>query len=294
MLKGQERGIAAMLLAGLLWGTSGTLSRLAPSSAAPLALAWARLFFGGLFTLCAALCAEKGGKNFLRSPFVLISGAMTAANQVCFFAAMDHLGVALGTMLVIGSSVVMAGIWGCFMGERPSGLWWFAAALGVAGSCAAALSSPGGSLSFDLPGLLFGLGGGLAYTGLGAVLKLMGERGFSALERNAMALSGGALLLLPLPLFFADMQWLASLQGASSALSMGLFSTALPYCFFAAALSRITVGQAYTIGLAEPLTAGLLGLCLLGEKLSLYGALGMALQLACMALTGWEATRKSR
>lgn len=109
-----------------------------------------------------------------------------------------------------------------------------------------------------------------------------------------MALSGGALLLLPLPLFFADMQWLASLQGASSALSMGLFSTALPYCFFAAALSRITVGQAYTIGLAEPLTAGLLGLCLLGEKLSLYGALGMALQLACMALTGWEATRKSR
>ena len=291
MVNEHKKGVAIMLLAGVCWGTSGTLSRLAPQGTAPIALAWTRLFCGGLFTLCAALLLSK--RTFsLKSPLILLSGVLTAANQICFFAAMDHLGVALGTMLVIGSSVIMAGILGCFTGERPSGLWWFAAAIGIIGSCFAAASSSGSSLSLDLPGLLFGLGGGLAYAGLGVTFKLMDSQGFSATWRNAVALSGGALLLLPLPLFVTPMRWLMSSAGVLSALSIGMVATAIPYCLFAAALSRISVGQAYTISLAEPLTAGLLGLFLLGESLSLWGALGMALQFSSMVLTGWEATRK--
>ena len=140
-------GIGAMLAAGLFWGGSGTISRFAPAAALdqPLALAWTRLFFGGVMLGAAALAVRRRGV-FLAARAALLAGLCTAMNQTGFFMSMDVLGVALSTMLVIGSSLVMAGVLGCFLGEAPSRLWWFAALLGIAGSCLAA--APGSAGAF--------------------------------------------------------------------------------------------------------------------------------------------------
>lgn len=140
-------GIGAMLAAGLFWGGSGTISRFAPAAALdqPLALAWTRLFFGGVMLGAAALAVRRRGV-FLAARAAFLAGICTAMNQTGFFMSMDVLGVALSTMLVIGSSLVMAGVLGCFLGEVPSRLWWFAALLGIAGSCLAA--APGSAGAF--------------------------------------------------------------------------------------------------------------------------------------------------
>ncbi|WOL39673.1 EamA family transporter [Pyramidobacter sp. YE332] len=285
-------GVFAMLMAGLFWGGSGTISRFAPAAALnqPLALAWTRLFFGGVM-LCAAALAVRRRGVFSTARAAFLAGICTAMNQTGFFISMDVLGVALGTMLVIGSSLVMAGVLGCFLGEAPSRLWWFAALLGVAGSCLAAAPGSSGA-SFQVAGLLWGLLGGLGYALLGLNLKLLARRGLGPLESNGAALLWGAVLMLPL-LWGRDMSWLATGRGMASALALGFFPTAVPYFFFALALARITVGQSYTIGLVEPLTAGLLGLFFLGETATAVQAAGMALEFACMALTGWDALHKS-
>ena len=269
-------GIGAMLAAGLFWGGSGTISRFAPAAALdqPLALAWTRLFFGGVMLGAAALAVRRRGV-FLAARAALLAGVCTAMNQTGFFMSMDVLGVALSTMLVIGSSLVMAGVLGCFLGEAPSRLWWFAALLGIAGSCLAAAPGSAGA-PFQLKGLLWGFLGGLGYALLGLNLKLLGRRGLGPLESNGAALLWGAALMLPL-LWKSDMSWLATARGMASAL----------------ALARITVGQSYTIGLLEPLTAGLLRLFFLGETVTAVQAAGMALEFACMALAGWDALHKN-
>ena len=269
-------GIGAMLAAGLFWGGSGTISRFAPAAALdqPLALAWTRLFFGGVMLGAAALAVRRRGV-FLAARAAFLAGICTAMNQTGFFMSMDVLGVALSTMLVIGSSLVMAGVLGCFLGEAPSRLWWFAALLGIAGSCLAAAPGSAGA-PFQLKGLLWGFLGGLGYALLGLNLKLLGRRGLGPLESNGAALLWGAALMLPL-LWKSDMSWLATGRGMASAL----------------ALARITVGQSYTIGLLEPLTAGLLGLFFLGETVTAVQAAGMALEFACMALAGWDALHKN-
>ena len=265
-----------MLMAGLFWGGSGTISRFAPAAALdqPLALAWTRLFFGGVMLGAAALAVRRRGV-FLAARTAFLAGICTAMNQTGFFMSMDVLGVALSTMLVIGSSLVMAGVLGCFLGEAPSRLWWFAALLGIAGSCLAAAPGSAGA-PFQLKGLLWGFLGGLGYALLGLNLKLLGRRGLGPLESNGAALLWGAALMLPL-LWKSDMSWLATARGMASAL----------------ALARITVGQSYTIGLLEPLTAGLLGLFFLGETVTAVQAAGMALEFACMALAGWDALHKN-
>lgn len=265
-----------MLMAGLFWGGSGTISRFAPAAALdqPLALAWTRMFFGGVMLGAAALAVRRRGV-FLAARAAFLAGICTAMNQTGFFMSMDVLGVALSTMLVIGSSLVMAGVLGCFLGEAPSRLWWFAALLGIAGSCLAAAPGSAGA-PFQLKGLLWGFLGGLGYALLGLNLKLLGRRGLGPLESNGAALLWGAALMLPL-LWKSDMSWLATARGMASAL----------------ALARITVGQSYTIGLLEPLTAGLLGLFFLGETVTAVQAAGMALEFACMALAGWDALHKN-
>ncbi len=287
----RRRGVLCMIIAGLTWGASGTISRFAPPQAlaAPLTLAWVRVFLGGLMLCLGALAAGKR-TAFLRQKEALAGGVCCALNQIGFFMSMDVVGVALGTMIVIGSSIVMAGIFGIFTGERPTLLWWTAALCGITGSCLAA--SAGSVTEFRLDGLLLGLLGGFGYACIGFCLRALGKKGFSPLESNGAALFFGSLLLLPLALR-ADLGWLLTPRGAVSALALGFIPTAVPYFFFVAALTRITVGQSYAVGLLEPLTAALLGIFLLGERIASTQALGMALELLCMVLAAWDATRNA-
>ena len=60
-------------------------------------------------------------------------------------------------------------------------------------------------------------------------------------------------------------------------LHLGLFATALAYILFGKGLRLVPLATAVTLSLAEPLTAGMLGVLLLGEKLSLPAGLGIVL-----------------
>jgi len=86
----------------------------------------------------------------------------------------------------------------------------------------------------------------------------------------------GALLLAPV-LFLADLSWLAQPRGLAVALHLGLVATAAAYTLFARGLSAVPVASAVTLSLAEPLTAGALGVVLLGEQLAPSALLGMGL-----------------
>ena len=60
-------------------------------------------------------------------------------------------------------------------------------------------------------------------------------------------------------------------------LHLGLLATALAYTLFGQGLRLTPLATAVTISLAEPLTAGILGVTLLGEKLTPLAGLGLAL-----------------
>jgi DME family drug/metabolite transporter len=92
----------------------------------------------------------------------------------------------------------------------------------------------------------------------------------------AIAFGGGALLLLPV-LLVVDLRWLAEPRGAIVAIELGALATALAYILFSAALTRLPVSWGATLSLAEPLTASLLGLLLLGESLAPFQLAGAAL-----------------
>ena len=93
----------------------------------------------------------------------------------------------------------------------------------------------------------------------------------------------GALFLLPL-LFSADLSWLGATRGWLLVLHLGVTATALSYWLFTRGLESVPASTAVTLSLAEPLTAGLLGVVVVGERLSIPAWCGLLSILAALVI----------
>jgi DME family drug/metabolite transporter len=275
-----------VILAAVLWGTTGTAQALAPDGAQPLAIGTLRLIVGGAALLATYLLGRKDSPRLPwfglpPGPVLLAAGCM-AAYQVLFFAGVRLTGVAVGTIVGIGSSPVLAGLLGIlFRGEKPGLRWLAATALAIGGCTLLALT--GEDIHVDLLGMLLAIGAGGAYATFSLASKHMLET--QPVEKvMAVVFSYGALLLSPL-LFFQPVAWLGSLHGAGVILWLGLMATALAYTLFGQGLRRTPLATAVTLSLAEPLTAGMLGILLLGEPLTPLAGLGIALIFSGLLLT---------
>ena len=92
-----------------------------------------------------------GARRRLSRPLAVAAVAM-AAYQPLFFGGVARTGVAVGTVVGIGSSPVFAGILGAVVrGERPGPRWLTATALALAGT--ALLVGTGGSDDVDPAGI---------------------------------------------------------------------------------------------------------------------------------------------
>jgi drug/metabolite transporter, DME family len=274
-------GALLVLAAGVLWGTSGTTQALAPVGASSLSIGALRLLVGGGALLLLSLV--RGGLGAERWPVApsIVAGLFIASYQLCFFAALGRTGVAVGTLVGIGSSPVFAGILGYLLrGERPGRSWGLATALAVAGC--GFLVGGGKGIAVDYPGVVLALGAGASYASYTMAIKalLPGRRPDAVM---AVVFCVGALFLSPL-LFTSDLHWVASAKGTAVVLYLGVVVTALSYWLFARGLRTVPVATAVTLSLAEPLTAALLGILFLGERLSGPALCGIPLLFAGLAV----------
>ncbi|MBE0698330.1 MAG: EamA family transporter [Anaerolineaceae bacterium] len=288
-----KKGILFILAAAVLWGTTGTAQALAPAGARPLGIGTLRLLVGGATLMLYYLTRQKATGNLPRSRLpvgpVLLAAACMAAYQVLFFAGVARTGVAVGTMVGIGSSPILAGILGFLTrGERPGRYWGLATLLAVAGCALLALA--GKEIQVDPFGLLLAVGAGAAYATFSLTSKGLLEQ--QPVERVMAAIFGlGAVLLLPL-LLTQDLSWLLQPGGIITVLHLGLLATALAYIFFGQGLLLTPLATAVTLSLAEPLTAALLGVTLLGEKLTLPAGLGIALIFSGLAILSLQKPKR--
>jgi DME family drug/metabolite transporter len=276
-----------VLIAAVLFGTTGTAQALGPSLE-PLALGAARILVGAALLAAVALAsgasrARAGGRE------VLLAGACVAVYQATFFAALAETGVAVGTVVAIGSAPAFAGLFACaFAGEPLRWRWALATGLACGGVCLLVL---GGGAGGDVSGVGVGLAlvSGAGYAGYAVVTKRMLAAGGSPEAVMATVFGTGALVLLPV-FALVPAGGLLQPEGAALALYLGAIPTALAYVLFARGLNRIGAGETATLTLAEPLTAAALGVIALGERPSAAAAAGAALVLSGLAVLAlWPA-----
>ncbi|MFJ4653572.1 winged helix-turn-helix transcriptional regulator [Nocardia sp. NPDC088792] len=285
-----RRGPAAILAAAVLWGSTGTAASLAPAGTPAAAIGSAGLALGGLLLFLTAHGDRLRGNGSARLRYrrperlLLVLGACAVAGYpVTFYPAVARTGVAVATVVALGSAPVFAGLltWATGQG-RPSPRWTAATLLAVTG-CAVLVLGPvllehgaGRSGSIDVLGIGLAACGGLTY----AVYSLIGgkliARGHDSSRVMGAMFGPAALPVLPV-ILHAGFAWLATPRGAAVAAHLALLTTFLAYRLFGYGLRHTTVAVATTLTLAEPAVAAVLGVSVVGERLPLVSWCGMAI-----------------
>ncbi len=284
-----RRNALAVTAAGVLWGTAGVagLALGERTGLQPLSVGWYRLAIAALVLLGAR--ALRGGWRpaVARAdlPRVAGVGVLLAWYQVAFFAAVDHAGVALATLVTLGLAPVLVAVATAAAGrERPRAAV-LAALVAIAGLALLVGVPSGGDPAGRVPGALLALGSAAGYAGVTLLSRGLAGRVAPA-DLTVAGFVVGAVALLPLAA--ASGLGLAAPGAAPSAgtlallLYLGAVPSALAYSLFFAGLRTTGATAAAVITLVEPLTAAVLAAVLVGERLGPAGLAGGALLLAAV------------
>ncbi|MDY7101309.1 MAG: EamA family transporter [Actinomycetota bacterium] len=277
-----RRARVLVLVAAVCFATTGTAQALGPDASSATVGA-ARIAVGALLLVAVERVAVEradgertgpigarrsaGGRSGL-SPraAVVVAGVGVACYQLCFFAGVRSAGVAVGTVVALGSAPVFAGVLVWLVDRvRPTGAWLAATVISMLGVGLLTVARTDGAGPASPTGVALSAGAGAAYALFTVASKQVLTGGASPTVVMSRAFGLGAVLLSPV-LVLGGSGWLATPSGVATALWLGAVPTALAYVLFARGLRSLPAEEVATLTLAEPVTAALLGVAVLGER----------------------------
>jgi len=293
--------VIGIVLAALLWGTTGTAASLLPASVSPLATGAATMCVGGLLL---ALTAPRQAAAVLRGGGAswrwTVPGALAVvAYPLAFYSSMSLAGVAVGNVVSLGTAPLFAALLERSLDpvgrrRRLDRRWAASAVAAVAGVALLAVSGHAGppdsaeasatstTGSTFLAGVALGLLAGLAYATYTYTAGRLLDLGHTARGSMAAQFGVGAVVLVPVLLLTgAPIVATASSVGVHLYLALGPMFVA--YLLFGAGLRTVSSSRATTVTLLEPVVATVLAVLVVGERLAPPGWLGLALVLAGVA-----------
>lgn len=300
--------VLAVLAAALLFGTTGTSMALGPDDTTPLSVGAVRLVIGGtgLAVIAFALARRHARQAPAAAPpralslsksgirplaLLVLTGFCLALYQPLFFLGTERNGVAVGTVVALGSAPILAGLleWGLTR-RVPSGTWMTATALATVGvvllGFGGEAAGSGGGGGTDPIGLLGSVGAGATFAVIANVQRRLLDQGWDPFTVvGSMGASSAVMSALVLP--FVDLSWLSTTAGLVMALWLGIATISIAYVMFTWGLGGLTAATAATLTLGEPLTASILGIVVLGERLSVLAIVGLAILATGLALLAW-------
>ena len=273
--EGWDAGPLLVLAAAVLWGTSGTAQALGPAGASPLLIAIVRVGLGGAVMLAAAAArGEFARPRRYLNPVFLVAGLAQAAFNFSYFTGLRMAGVAIGTMIAIGSVPIFSGLLGILFNREPAGARWYSAtAMAVVG--VGLLFGGCGAVSVNPLGVLFALLAGFSYSFF-TFLSGRLVRSFTPDALISVSFVLATFMLVPFALS-VPLDWVTTPSGGGLIAYMGLVSSALAYMLYGRGLRTVMISRVGTLTLAEPLTGSLLGVFLLREAVSATIVAGMIL-----------------
>ncbi|MFI1157893.1 DMT family transporter [Streptomyces sioyaensis] len=291
------RGLLYVTLAATAWGTAGAAAALLyrGSGLGPVALTFWRTF-GGLLLLLAvrALLRRRSGPAAAPAPYeplrrrltrVVVTGVALAVFQAAYFAAVEATGLAVGTVVTMGAGPVLIAIGARMtMGERlgPGGILAVAGAL--AGLTILVLGGDGGA-TVRPAGVGWALLSAAGCAAMTLATRRLGKAGGGDPYASTIgAFAVGALCLLPLAA--AEGLWPQAHDLGRSLLLLGYIAavpTALAYGLYFAGLAAVRAATASVLSLIEPVSAAVLAVAFLGERLTVATVTGTGVLLTAVA-----------
>lgn len=265
-------GALDVAAAAALWGTAGTVQELALPTASPVAVASVRCLLAGAILLAIAAPdrrARASLRDTLRTggrPLAAATIAM-ASFQASYLLGIRTAGVALGTLVALGSAPAWAGILALLGGRRPSRRWVGGTLVAVVGLLALVGGDAGGAA---VVGVVLAATAGVSYAAYATASSHLRTTDRAAVVTVIFTVCG--LVLAPAVLVEGIPTDTPAVGGL---LWLAVATTVVPYRLFLRGLPGVGAPTATTLSLIEPLTATLLAVVLVGERLAPAGSAGV-------------------
>jgi len=291
-----RRGLGYLALAGAAWGTTGAAVDLVyrSSDLGPTAISFWRLV-GALAILLTAQALRRTGapaarpttapSRWTRALLLGGAGAGMAVFQAGYFAAVRDTGLAVATIVTLGAGPVFTALAGrLLLGERIGRIGALAVCGALAGLAVLVLGNQ--SSSVRPAGIALALLSAAAYSSTALLARWTGRHGGgeSAGTLTAWSFGIGAVLLFPFALHQGLLPQTAHpLRVVLLLTYVAAVTTALAYPLYFAGAAVVRAATTATVMLIEPVSAALLAVTLLGERLSAATAVGTLVLLSAVA-----------
>jgi DME family drug/metabolite transporter len=290
--RGATFGSVCVLAAALLWGTTGTAAALAPGVGS-LAVGAVAMGVGGLLQAAAAIRGIRAHRAGLVAQWrtLAISAVAVAVYPLAFYTSMRLAGVAVGTVVSIGSAPMAAALIERVVDRRAlSRRWAVAAGFGVLGVLVLAVARAGQHQAATgafgarpVLGLVLGLLAGITYAlySWGAARAM--RHGLPSRPVMGAVFGLGGVLLLPV-LLLTGAPIVAAWSNFAAMAYLAVVPMFLGYLLFGRGLAAVPASTATALSLLEPAVAAIIAVLVLGERLPVLGWIGMAVLLAGLVL----------
>jgi DME family drug/metabolite transporter len=291
------RSAVMALAAAALWGTTGTAQHFAPAAMSAYWVGALRLLVASAF-FAMYVAWQQRGLGFMPAQlkglakWIGLAGVCIAAYNLSFFAGVKATGVATGTALAIGSGPIWAGLLQTVVSRTPPpAAWWLGTLLAIAGA-ALLVSGNGTGQHIDPLGVVLCLLAGLSYATYTLISKKLVTQAAPAVI-TLWTFTVAAVIALPVaatvagPIASSGVGWMVVGY-------LGLVATGVAFLLFSHALRHLSGATGVTLALAEPATAFVLAIVVVGERPQWGAFVGLGLLLIGLGFVLWTESQGQR
>lgn len=288
----------------MLFGTTGTAQALGPDATSVWLVGTIRIALGAitLWTWAAVTRARSAAVGSKAAAFIAIGGVGAAIYQPAFFAGVEECGVAVGTVIALGSGPMFAGGIDRVIRRQVLPTRWYLGTVVMVIGVATLVATSGnevGETQLSIRGVSFALAAGLGYATYAQTTSSLIEMNLSSTTALAAQFGVAAIILSPFMIatLMSDTSanWVWSASGLVMLLHLGVLTAGVAYVLYGWGLRSLPVSTAVSITLVEPLTAAGAAFLVLGEQLSATGlTAGVVVLIGLIVLTSGRKLSEAR
>lgn len=275
----KSKALICIILAGIFWGTSGLFVHLlSPIGLSSMQMTAIRGLISAIVMVTYTLIINKNlfKVNIKQFIALICTGASMFLTAFCYYSSMQASSVSTAVILMYTSSIFVMIYSVLFLGEKLTLLKGISVIFMIIG--AGLVTGIVGGLKFSFTGIALGLLSGITYSVYNIISKTLMNNKCSPQTVSTYCFVFMALIAIPIskpgqivtiavnnPLYILLM------------IACGICTCVLPYFLFTISLKYLPAGTASSLSIIEPLAATLFSIALLGERLSIFSAIGITL-----------------
>lgn len=285
----KKRAFIYIIMAGMLWGTSGIFVHyLSPYGFTAIQMSCVR---GIISFICMSMYALLKDRKLFKTNlkeiiFFIFIGAALFGTASCYYSSMQLTSVSTAVILMYTAPIYVMIFSVLFLGEKISKEKILSAILMLLGCCF--VSGVVGGMKFDVVGIIIGALSGIIYAVYNILTKIILGKKVSAVTTSVYSFLFMSIIALSVakPVSIAENISQKPSVTLPLLIGLGICTFVMPYFLYTLAMKDLSAGTASVLSIVEPLAATVFSVIIFNDPIDIFVISGIVLILIAVVLLG--------